>query len=309
MLGDMPGNLGEGVAIHADWPAYPGDRGWELSLLRLGDYPLGTAFTCLSIIDQVALFVAESGVREPDQFSEKHMHIAVWLEDLEQLDERGLVDGVEFDLTLSPQQIHMKRQLGPERWEKFYSGELPLGAMLDGEFVQLPVPEDEEPWEEWERAEMWPPARGVERMALYPGTHVCLTSMAQAEIERIARQTLAIPPSLQDRIVAHLAAGLFDSAIRDLAAALEMRMRVYAKSDDFGMKLIDTYINALLATDDYLPARIKSLRQELRSLFKFLRNEFAHTLVALEPSRGYALVSRLCWHVRDVELQIDTLGI
>lgn len=84
-------------------------------------------------------------------------------------------------------------------------------------------------------------------------------------------------------------------------------MRVLAGTDEYGSKLIEQYIKALQAAEGFLPARLKSLRQELRSIFKFVRNEFAHQLVELDASRGYALVSRLCWHVRDAELLIDRL--
>jgi hypothetical protein len=70
-----------------------------------------------------------------------------------------------------------------------------------------------------------------------------------------------------------------------------MRMREFVGTSEFGHVLVEKYVSALLSSESYYPARLKSLRQELRSIFRFIRNEFAHNLCELEPSRGYALLS------------------
>ncbi|MBN9096705.1 MAG: hypothetical protein J0I49_01100 [Pseudonocardia sp.] len=308
-LVELHGNLGwvsSGAweAIHSNWPAYPGDKSWQLALLRFGDFPPETDFTCLSIIDQCALFVASVGIKEPDPFSEKHMHVAVRLEELIELDDKDLVTGVEMDTSLSLDQMLMKRVLGPEEWEQFRSGRLVLSAKIEGELRRIPIPEGEEPLEEWEEDQIDLTYRNPEQVAMYPGTLIRLTPAAVPEVERVARLALEIPSSVENRVTPLLAANLFDSAIRDLGAALEMRMRTFVGSDGYGLPLVEKYIKALLASGDYLPARVKSLRQELRAIFKFIRNEFAHQLVELDESRGYALISRLCWHINDVELLI-----
>lgn len=82
------GNLGE--TLHSDWPAYPGDRSWAQAHVRLGDFPIGAQFKCVDIIGQTALFVAAVGIRDADPFSETHMHLAVRIAELLELDERGL---------------------------------------------------------------------------------------------------------------------------------------------------------------------------------------------------------------------------
>ncbi|EWT07332.1 hypothetical protein N864_05605 [Intrasporangium chromatireducens Q5-1] len=105
-----------------------------------------------------------------------------------------------------------------------------------------------------------------------------------------------------------LQSGLFDSAVRDLGAALESRMRVVTGTDDYGQRLVDRYVQSMLDGGTLLPARVRSLRQELRALFKFVRNESAHSLQDVPPARGYALISRMCWHVRDVELVAEAVS-
>lgn len=295
-LGFVSGSVWE--AIHADWPAYPGDRSWESALLRLGDFPFGTEFRCIDVIDQVVLFMAAVGIRETDVFSDKHMHVAVRLEELLKLDEKGLVSGVELETEISSSRIHRKRTLGPDLWDTVASGQVLYTQLRDGRMIPLDESEDDEYWDDSS-------LRGPERVAMYHGTVVKLTSAALSEVERLAKIDLEIPSSLQARLGVMLNAELFDSAIRDLGVALETRMRVITGTNDYGARLIEQYIEALMVSGKYLPARLKTLRQELRSVFKFVRNEFAHHLIDLEPSRGYALASRLCWHVTDVELVIQ----
>lgn len=308
---EMPGYLGsvgDGSfeAIHADWPAYPGDRSWEVALMRLGDFPEGTDFLCIDVIDQCALLMAEYGEKDPDHFSDKHMHVAVRLEELIELDDRGLVAGVEFDAVLSPEQMHLKRTVGPELWEKLRSGEEVLGALHDGEFIPFPLPADEDPWDEWEEPYG---LRTSERLAIFPElSSIRLLPTAQTVLEDLGRQILDIPDSIARRVDLLLTHGLFDAAVRDLGVALESRMRAVTNTTHYGQRLVETYTRSLLDSGQFLPARVKSLRQELRAIFRFVRNEFAHNLVELSPGRGYALASRMCWHVRDAELVSESLG-
>jgi hypothetical protein len=307
----VPGQLGhvsagEWEAIHADWPAYPGDKSWEVALLRFGDFPTGTQFTCLDIIDQCALMVAEVGIRELDRFDERHIHVAVRLSELIDLDERGLITGVEFDSELTPEQMHLKRTLGPDAYDRVMSGREVIGTMIDGQFRPTPLPVGDPLDDEWE--EDWnEDPRTPEHVAIFEGTTLQLTEAAQPEIEHVGKSMLNIPASVQNRIPVFLSAQLFDTAVRDLGATLETRMRQVTGTTAYGHSLIDQYIQLLLDDGSYLPARLRSLRQELRAIFKFVRNEFAHGLHDIAPSRGYALVSRMCWHVRDIELITESL--
>lgn len=310
-LTDLPGELGwvDGgtwEAIHADWPAYPGDRDWRIALLRLGDFPQGTVFTCLDIIDQCALLVAEVGITQADRFDERHMHVALRLAELLELDGRGLVVGIDIEENLSTEQLHLKRTLGPDQYDRVISGEQVIGTMIDGEFTPMPLPDADGPsdGDNWAMTDH----RTPERVAMFEGSQIHLNGAAWPEVERVARSILRIPPSVQDRISVLLRSGLFDSAVRDLGAALESRMRAVTGTDDYGQRLIDRYVQSMLDNGTFLPARVRSLRQELRALFKFVRNEFAHSLQDVPPPRGYALISRMCWHLRDVELVADAMS-
>lgn len=83
------------VAIHADWPAYAVDHGWEYALWTFARFPRGTAFFGIDDIDQcILLFVGDpNSVRNPS--APEHLHVAAWHEDLLELKERGYVAGIE----------------------------------------------------------------------------------------------------------------------------------------------------------------------------------------------------------------------
>lgn len=318
MFDETPGALGPTgsgdlfTAIHADWPAYPGDHHPNHALLRLADFPIGTEFTCLSIIDQAALLVAEVGIREPDRFGAKHMHVSVWLDDLIDLDDRGLINGLEVDASLTEDQLHFKRTVGVEMWDELRSGrQRLLWRSEDGTMLPLVLPpeqeDDDEDYEPWESLRVPPRVAIFPETASSPGTTISLRSDASVEVERVAKLALEMPTSIQDRLSILLGAGLFDSAIRDLGAALETRMHEAIKSERYGRALVDDYVDAVIAAGIDRPARLRSLRQELHAIFKFVRNEFAHDLIDVPPGRGYALVSRMCWHITDIEIVIDAL--
>ena len=97
---DFPGHLGwtsQGVfAIHADWPAYPAEHGPEVALAGFGMFPQGTTFAAIDDIDRCILFLAQGQsdaevLVPPD---ERNFHVAAWHEDLLDLADRYLLQGI-----------------------------------------------------------------------------------------------------------------------------------------------------------------------------------------------------------------------
>jgi len=106
-------------AASADWPMYPEEHGADLALLWLTAFSDGTAFKAIDYIDQCHLFVADIKGSNPSKpFSEKNFHVAVWDEDLRELNGRGLIEGV----------------LGEREWTKSWQSNLPAGRY----YIQLP---------------------------------------------------------------------------------------------------------------------------------------------------------------------------
>lgn len=290
------------IAIHTDWPAYPREHGWAAALLTFGDFPIGTKFRCIDNIDQCALFLAVGTGGEKDPYDENALHIAVWHEDLIELDRMDLIWGLEFDTDsdLTPEQRELRRQLGPELFEEVRSGRVRLGAHLNGEWI--PLPPDAGDGEGY--LEFGADVRTPDRLLLYDGTEVSLVQSADEKLAELAHHALEIPPTIQSRISPLLAEGLFDTCVRELGAAMETRMKEVLPASHkplFGMRLVKLYVDALRESDRIISSRLKTLNQELRTAIMFVRNEFAHNLVDLPPGRGYTVVARMCWNLSVIE--------
>lgn len=259
------------IAIHANWPAYPAEHGWEVALVTLGNFPIGTRFRAIDDIDRCLLFVADGTVRGGDDFSPEAMHIAIWHEDLLELSERQLISGASF--------------VTEQSYEREKSQALPSDLyvrMPSGEYVPVRPPEldrfDDDDCS-------WPSVVAA---------GIALTTEAGVTLDILLRRTFKLPPSLQNRVLPMLEAELFDSAVREATVQLESRLREAGSFDAHGVKLVERYIAFLEASGRFRSSYLKVLRVELRTAFRFVRNEFAHSAVELERPRAYALLSRVC---------------
>ncbi len=105
-LEEHPGYFGltsKGViAIHADWPMYPFEHGWQEALLAFASLPKATHFIQIDDIDRCVLFVAGPISPGQDCFDERLSHVAAWYEDLVDLVREGHVEGVELIRDTTP---------------------------------------------------------------------------------------------------------------------------------------------------------------------------------------------------------------
>lgn len=287
-LSDHPGYLGftsRGViAINADWPAYPAEHGVHVALASLGRFPVGTAFLPIDDIDRCVL-LARLPITTADPYDSAGYHVAVWHEDLLALSASGWVSGVGGTT---------ERRWEKARREQFREHLGALGAddadPLDHVFVQLPsgdmsrvsLPDIDEFDNEWDG---YPSFTDV----------VSITGAGWEYLHSILSESLIIPQDLARRLQPLIESGLFDSAVRDVGIALETRLRTLTGSTEFGARLAETFVKDLAAQDQYIGAYVKLVRTELRTAFKFIRNEYAHNLVDLPATRGLALLSRMCW--------------
>jgi hypothetical protein len=150
-LEEHPGYFGmtsRGVmAIHADWPAYPLEHGWETAVVTLGSFPRRTSFEVVDDIDQCVLLLAPQFGRYDDPYDERSYHCAAWHKDLIEAHERGLVDGVQ-PLTRRQHEERRRDQLRQHLMEEDQRRDLPrsdgdvlnsLGIMVDGKWIPVPL--------------------------------------------------------------------------------------------------------------------------------------------------------------------------
>jgi hypothetical protein len=272
-LYDHPGYLGwtsQGViAIHADWPAYAIEHGIRYSLMSLGQFPQGTRFTKLDDIDRCFLFLVGDRPGVGDPFDESHFHLALWHEDVLALSNAGYVTGA----TTIPH----------KEWEKRRAEEL-KGVMWqkpDGTFVPLPAPEPDER-EEWEDPRV---VVITEELVMTAAGRAALESLLVGERQKIDE-------SLMQRAHHAIQANLYDSAIREACVVVETAMRECVGTRAYGAKLIDEFFDRALSKN-LIPAVLKTFRTEVRTAFRFVRNDYAHNLRTIDQQQCFAILARM----------------
>lgn len=275
-LEDHPGYFGitsRGViAIHADWPMYPFEHGWQEALIAFGSLPDATRFFQIDDIDKCFLFVAGPVPAQQGPFGERFSHVAAWHEDMVELIEKSYLDGIglvtEYDAALS-------------HWEKhkdlYYERE--PGSLVP---LNLPKPEPEDDF--------------LSELKTVPV--IASTGIGVTEAGRVALRSLlsaGFQDALEDfreRVEPILAINRTDTAVREGCVLLETTMRQEIGSLQFGQKLVDEFCARLLE-QGAIPALIKPFKAELTNAFRYIRNDYMHNLRPLELDESKALLMRI----------------
>lgn len=282
---DHPGNLGavRGTLLtvhHADWPAYPQGEDFRATLLQLTAFPVDTAFKAMDHIDRSALLIAcVRGARVQDPFSTNNFHIAAWYNDLIELDKRGFIEGI---VRVSERQWH------EAFWRKLLS-EIPAGAQLgytgsDGIYRRLDPPDFESYSNDPEYYEF----------VLCRDDKVTVTGEGRTFVQQeLGELKAGIVASVGDRVCELFERAYYDTCIREACVQLEHEIRGQTRSDAFGDKLVELFVETIRSEKRHLESHIRTVRQELRALFKFIRNEFMHNLLDADRAATLAILFRV----------------
>jgi hypothetical protein len=290
---DFPGYLGwtsEGVvAIHADWPMYPAEHGWLMALRSLGMFPAGTLFSPIDDIDRCFLLGADGFAPDKDDpFSERNFHVALWHDDVLELLRRGCVQG---PTGVTRKVWELNRRLAME-------GRPPLESWPDAGppefsrtfFAQLDdgtrIPLDPIDWDQYED--------DPREFLSFPCGQVSVTDHGWRALDDALAAQFTIPDELSDRLSPLLEHELYDTAIREMSVHLEHAMRTsLGVSGIWGQSLVELFVSHLRHRGDVLDAQTKVFRGDLRAIFKFVRNEFAHNVVDIPRARSLALLMEI----------------
>jgi hypothetical protein len=306
---EMPWKVSDGVAwIHAHWPAYPMGDTWQAALVDIGSFPEGTAFTPIDYIDRCVLLHVRGLGSYSDEFDERGFHIAVWDESMQELINRNYITLVGADFVTSRRYEERKRDALRESIlnEITKTGsETPiedplthLGYLFKGEFrpVELPSLEDYEDDDEEE-------GLFVSRSWFHynPSARISITREGLRQLDEFWDRAFKVPTQARNRIIPLIENRMYDTALRELGVLLESSMRRATSSSAYGQSLVDVFISHLLIGQRHDDWSLKVLRKELRTAFKFVRNEFAHNIVDLSRPRARALIGRMCHVLTQVE--------
>lgn len=283
-LFDHPGNLGptRGTLFtvhHADWPAYPQGDDFRTPLLQLTAFPAGTEFKVVDHIDKSALFIAcVPGAKVDHPFSTSNFHIAVWYEDLISLDRQGFATGIRRAT---------ERQWQEDRWQQLRSS-VPDGATIgyrveDGTFVRYE-----------------PDFDSYEDDLHYGDFVICSDDLVSVTpsgrefiLHELATSKQEIMTAVGQRVADLFDHQYYDTCIREACVALEHDIRLRTRSEKYGDQLIDLFVAQTLSDKRYLESYVRTYRQELRAVFKFIRNKFMHNLSSADAAATLAILFRI----------------
>ncbi len=272
-LSKHPGYLGwtsKGViAIHADWPVYPIEHGWAIGLLTFGLYPRGTVFNAIDDIDKCMLFCVGKPGKNP--YDENNYHVAVWHEDLIDLQKRRYVSGV--------------REINSFNWElkKWGNHEELYFKLSNGSYGKVPKP-IYDPDDTDEFADI-----GKDGLKVTRAGFLALKDL-------LKESGKYINPKVSKWVKPYLEIKRYDTAIREGFIIFENEIKKISKINSYGQKLIELFIKNNLKEDKYIGSHLKTLRSELRMIFKYYRNEFAHNFKQVELEQANVIL----WKISDL---------
>lgn len=290
MLDKFPGLLGYGgiIAIHANWPMYPSGIGWQIALKTLGSFPRETKFYEISDIDRCKLLINKNPEKLTDPFESTHYHVAVWHEDLIELKKKGLVSGVaekseyEFELLRFEK---FRTILGGALKEDDNGNIISYIKGSNGQFQEIKYlkPKPDEDDDDF-----------IFRDCATISESLNLTANGVDELIKLSNEIRFTDElfSLTDPLIK---IRRFDTAVRDASLLLETRIKKFHNRPDlYGQRLVEFHLREIIKNNnDFNSAAIKCYRGELRTIFGFIRNDFAHNFRVLTEEQCKAILSRI----------------
>ncbi|KAA5534559.1 hypothetical protein F0919_08025 [Taibaiella lutea] len=297
MLNKFPGLLGYGgvIAIHADWPNYPSGIGWQFALKALGNFPSNTTFYEIDDIDRCKLLINQSPLNLSNPCDIKYYHLAIWHSDLIELKRRGFVDGVveksDYDFELIRFQ-NFKKIVGKNLHEDKDGNIILYAKGSNGQLIETkymkPIPENED-------------GLNNKGCAIITGT-ISLTKCGFEELIKLSNEN-KLSEKLHNLTEPLIKIGRFDTAIREASLLLETIIKQFHnKVSLFGHRLVEFHLEEIIKNNEYFnSAEIKCYRGELRTIFSFIRNDFAHNFKVLTEEQCKMILLRIDTTLQEFE--------
>lgn len=281
-LSDHPGALGPQrgslfTIHHGNWPTYPSGDNWLEPLFQFTAFAPGTGFVEVDDIDRALLLVADVPCGQlAKPLDERNFHVAVWHSDLLELQRRGLIEGIVPTTESAWEKL---------QWEKVAGkGKKLLYKATDGTWheIEPPLPDPKEDEENWKPF-----------VTLPSGRMVVTKAGREAVRAAILEQQPDFGASLSPRIKALYELRYFDVCIREACVQLEHEIKVKLGSQAWGDRLTEAYIGLLRGRGGLLESQVRNYRQELRAVFKLIRNDFMHNLSDADEASALTILIRV----------------
>lgn len=249
---------------HADWPAYPQGENFSEALFQLTAFPPNTSFIAVDDIDQSILFIADVPcglIKKP--FDPRNFHTAIWHSDLKKLRLEEYITGVDFCT---------ERQSVKHYWDN-------TASKIPG----LPIPDLDRYDNNPENASF----------VCCIGNRIQVTQRGREVVSRsINSQSINIESAISSKVAKLYELRFFDTCIREACVQLEHEIKVEIKSKAYGDRLTDAFVQ-YLRKRQILESYLRTFQQELRSLFKMIRNSFMHNLANVDECSALVALMRV----------------
>jgi hypothetical protein len=304
-LSDHPGYMGgidDVIAHHSNWPAYP-FQGPEGLMFRLTAFAPKTRFVVTDDNDRAVLFLADvDGTKLQKPTLELNFHVAGWHEDLLKLQRDGMISGVKPVSEDRWKVIQWKSLLkttfeangiDPDNKDDILSK--PLYSAVDGEIVPL-FPPQEEADEDESPLLSWPEFARNDIVVTEAGrrwTH-----------DRLIKKWGELEKHSSPKAVKLFDLGFYDTCVREACVELEWSLKKALGSMAYGDKLVEAYVKHLAGKKCFLESVRRTIRQDLRAVFKLIRNRFMHVLSDIDRTSALVNLVRISW-IRSIVVTED----
>lgn len=270
-------------------PIFPLGEGIDCALRSIANYPLDTKLYEIETIGTIMAFFSnfksEDGNKK-DIWDKKILHTAIFVDDLIELQKKGLIDGItpisEYKYKMN--QFNSMKESGcktnshgdleyyinmPNLERKKYIYSKPILENYVSDYLG-------EPWVEKYRNELIESYESSNKPFIEINNFIRLTKKGYLEIEKIAKKH-EIKSQIKKLVEPLITIKYFDTAVREVAVFLESKLKQFHNSDKYGEALIELHINECIkVNNNNFNAGLKVYRQELRTMNRFIRNEFMH---------------------------------
>jgi hypothetical protein len=173
------------------------------------------------------------------------------------------------------------------RWQNLLS-KVSGGVLFEkdpnGNLIQIPEPS----FEDYEDDEEWAP------FVCCPDHKMTVTKSGRDFVfAMITSQGLDIASTISEKVSKIFELGYFDTCIREACVQLEHDIKVRIGSKKFGDCLTDEFVDHLRKRNTLLESGIRTFRQELRAVFKLIRNEYMHNLLDADQTSALVVLTRI----------------
>jgi hypothetical protein len=270
-----PGYLGltsQGVIlIHANWPVYPEEHGPDIALIWLTVFPPKTVFKMISDIDRCNLFLAYTKrVKENEPFNKNNYHVAIWHEDLLNLQKHGFIDGVKAITERKWQELKRLAYAN----SKIYINE-------NGKMKEITLPSLDEYDDE---IYSWPEFHLGHIEVTFLGREYAQTALANSKFSIL---------SLGKRVENLLTLHYYDAAIREACVSLEYKIKKWLNCELYGQPLVNLLVSRLEHNEMIIQSYSKVFCAQIKMMLNYIRNEYMHNLVDIDEIQCKAILVRL----------------